>query len=254
MNKLKLLVGILLPILLSYLAFASMTPEGFFEPGWNLFSIPSLEIFLWNDINVTDGIETLKEIKALAETEPRLTVNTLTVICDKNYKNLRKIYAYMKNLGINPSFTLIRGAEYFTTTTNASFNPPDAGLPPLDELDDIYEQVKSFYPKDWGNKVALADLKHSIMLIRDQKKRLNCLAGNEIGVIYANGDVAVCELLNVTGNLKETDYDFYKLWHKEKFNKVREHVKTCYCSHGCFQQPNMIYDPKVMLKIATGKW
>ena len=61
-----------------------------------------------------------------------------------------------------------------------------------------------------------------------------CKAGKTIGVLEANGDVRLCELKEVVGNVKNFDYDFKKVWFSERAEKVRKTVPGCSCTHPCF--------------------
>ncbi len=72
--------------------------------------------------------------------------------------------------------------------------------------------------------------------IIDRKFKFNCVAGNFAGVIYSNGDISICELVKPFGNLKETNFNFRKLWKKRP--KV---PKGCACTEGCFMSPSLYY-------------
>jgi len=53
------------------------------------------------------------------------------------------------------------------------------------------------------------------------------------GVIYANGDVALCEFTRPFANLKDFDYNFRRLWHSPRAGEARKAIKTCFCAHPC---------------------
>ena len=60
---------------------------------------------------------------------------------------------------------------------------------------------------------------YSIEMLRSRKKLFNCLAGHTFGVIYSNGNVSMCEPSIPFANLKDYDYNFYKLWNSKKQKK-----------------------------------
>jgi len=185
-------------------------------------------------------IETVNLLKNL-----NINIGILTVLSNKNYKQIDELSDFVRNeLKVKHSFELIRG------------NPKDKGftLPPLEELDLLYQKIKSIYKKQTKNLkkdygVNLAALKLSIEILKKNKKLINCSAGSIVGVVYANGDVSLCELKPSFENLKNYNYNFYKLWKSEKADSEREKIKNCFCTHGCFLQPSIVYSPKHIIKI-----
>jgi hypothetical protein len=71
-----------------------------------------------------------------------------------------------------------------------------------------------------------------------------------MGVIYPDGGFAFCEMTKVITNLSDYDYDLYKLWNDEELKKKAEMLK-CYCTHGCFIPPEIIYDNKLRFRLLT---
>lgn len=75
---------------------------------------------------------------------------------------------------------------------------------------------------------------------------LPCYAGKLMAVIYPEGDVYPCELLDSKmGGLREYDCDFRKLWTSEKADSVRKliGVSECFCTHQCFLSSNILFNP-----------
>jgi len=177
-------------------------------------------------------VETVNLLKTL-----NVNIGILTVISNKNYKQIDELSDFVRNeLKVKHSFELIRG------------NPKDKNftLPPLQELDSLYEKIKTIYKKQTKNLhkdygVNLTALKYSIEMLKKNKKLLNCSAGSIVGTIYPNGDVSLCELKPTFANLSDYTYNFYKLWNSEKANQSREQIKNCFCTHGCFLQPSIVY-------------
>jgi MoaA/NifB/PqqE/SkfB family radical SAM enzyme len=100
---------------------------------------------------------------------------------------------------------------------------------------------------------SLVNLKNLIMyeeildIARSKQTRFPCTAGKLIGVIFEDGTVAPCELLNEQfGNLRENEYDFKKVWNSERAAKIREKIaeRRCSCTHECFLGMNILFNPK----------
>ena len=61
----------------------------------------------------------------------------------------------------------------------------------------------------------LAELRKIMYL--ENRYVIPCTAGDRIGVLYSNGDVAPCELLNDRfGNIRAFDYSFPKMWQTKR--------------------------------------
>lgn len=203
-----------------------------------------------------NAINTLSELKKIKN--KRLSFNVLTVISNKNYKNIKSFSEFLiTQLGVTQDFELVRRSDFFTGKRD-DFNPMDDkfNLPPYEELENLYNQIKEIYRKqkfkrksfDLNYVISLAKIRLAIDIIKKKNKIVSCPAGSIFGVIYPGGDVSVCELLNPVGNLKNFDFDFYKLWNSSELNMQRTIVKNCFCTHGCFLQSAIYNNPFVYSK------
>ncbi|MFC1852048.1 radical SAM/SPASM domain-containing protein [candidate division CSSED10-310 bacterium] len=61
-----------------------------------------------------------------------------------------------------------------------------------------------------------------------------CSAGQSIGVLEPNGDVRLCEMKPLVGNVRKNDYDFGKVWWGKKADEMRMSITNCSCTHACF--------------------
>ena len=102
-----------------------------------------------------------------------------------------------------------------------------------------------------GNDLRLmlqrAMLNNSIALLSNQRPALKCRAGIVDGVVYPNGDVALCEITNPFDNLQHYEYDFYRLWLSAKAQEARKIIQNCACMHGCHMVNAMKYDYRFVL-------
>ena len=77
-------------------------------------------------------------------------------------------------------------------------------------------------------------LQSHLDILESRKRLFNCLAGKSVGVIYQNGDVALCEFYKPIGNLKEVDFNLPLLWNNPEAERQRNFIKKCFCGHDCF--------------------
>jgi MoaA/NifB/PqqE/SkfB family radical SAM enzyme len=79
-----------------------------------------------------------------------------------------------------------------------------------------------------------------------------CTAGVLTGVVYANGDVSVCETHSPLGNLRQKS--FFEIWDSKEAKALRARIKAkeCYCTNEVFLWPSIVFQPvqlaKAMLK------
>ena len=88
--------------------------------------------------------------------------------------------------------------------------------------------------------------------MKARRKQCLCYAGKIDGVLYSDGDVALCELTKPIGNIKDFNYDFAAIWNCEQSLTYRKQIKNCFCVHGCnlitslMLDPGTIAGPKIM--------
>lgn len=202
------------------------------------------------------AVKTIQLLKELQKDYKTFSVNALTVISNKNHQKIDRIMNIVNELNIDHAFELIRGSDYFAIRPRlADVNPKtkdEYGLPEFDELDQVYEKLKGNYDKkhtkknwlDLHRTIFLSKLKMSTDILKKQAPLMECQAGNIIGVVYPDGNLGVCELLDTGDNIKNYDYDLSKAWNSEKMDQLREKVKGCFCTHGCFLQSTLYHSPK----------
>jgi MoaA/NifB/PqqE/SkfB family radical SAM enzyme len=72
-----------------------------------------------------------------------------------------------------------------------------------------------------------------------------CYAGRLAGVLDADGEVKVCEMINNrVGNVREYNYDFGKVWTNNAIKRIlMEKVDNqCFCTHECFGTLNVMFN------------
>jgi hypothetical protein len=76
-------------------------------------------------------------------------------------------------------------------------------------------------------------------------------------VVYANGDVSVCETHKPIGNLREKNFN--EIWHSQEAKALRKSIrkKECYCTNEVFLWPSIVFQPlhlaNAMLKAKVWK-
>lgn len=210
--------------------------------------------------NFKKAIETIQRLKELSKEYPNLSCHVLTVITEMNHRELVPLNDYLRE-HVGPD--LIHGFELVRDVGATAWNiPPEVSeegvgpksivLPPREEFPRIAEDLKFInsrapYRANSFHVHNLAQLK----MVETQKEQFKCVtAGQAVGVVYSNGDVAHCEFTLPFANLKDFDNDFQALWHSDAADERRKQISKCYCIHGCFHGTSVEYSMKGIAAMA----
>lgn len=195
------------------------------------------------------SIETINLLKTIKGVKVKVN----TVLCDKNYDELIPFMKFIKSLNVDfHSIVFLRGQA-----RNLSYKlPPYKKLLKLRKpLFEMWEQygygVKLFKSKilqEYQRNMYDASLK----VINEKKQTPDCLAWKQHLVIYANGNVSFCEMLNPIGNIRKANLQ--NILESDYSNKVKKSIKDkkCFCHHNCNLIDNFFLNPIHYPKLASG--
>ena len=91
-------------------------------------------------------------------------------------------------------------------------------------------------------------------IFETNKYQTPCYSGNLSGVMYPEGQVYPCEILDEKhkiGNIRDFDLDFKKLWLSQKAKDEVDYIRKskCFCTHECFNTVNIHFNPKFYPKV-----
>jgi MoaA/NifB/PqqE/SkfB family radical SAM enzyme len=184
----------------------------------------------------------LREIKK--EYPHRFNVNTNTTVFNTNINHLQELVDYLKhNTQIDThGFEMLRGNPL--DPKSVCIKPEEFGH---------YKKIamnteKHYFRKKYGpiltwyimaRKNYFYNIQRSAL--KGEKSKLHCLAGTVAGVITEQGDVAVCELYPLLGNLKDNNYDMKAILNGPKAQEQKKKIKDikCNCTHCVYQYQNI---------------
>ena len=192
-------------------------------------------------------IKTLTLLKPLKEEYDNFVLTCSTALSVYNLEHLEFLEKEMDKLGIEWGFQLVRGSNFGIIDLDKNFienySPMDASiiLPPVEKLKEIIDR---YAPEKRDLRMALqrTTLLYGLELIQKKKIPLKCRAGVADAIIYSNGNVALCEVTKPVDNLKNYDFDFYKLWTSHNAEAGRKKISCCQCMHPCHMISSMKYD------------
>jgi MoaA/NifB/PqqE/SkfB family radical SAM enzyme len=134
-------------------------------------------------------------------------------------------------------------------------NPTLRG-PSLQQYEDLYHYIRRLWaPREAGRYGAIVEplLQYTkVRTIKEQRQVVPCRAGRLSMVVYANGDVSLCEIHKPIGNLRQKP--FWEIWNSPEARVLRASIdrKECYCTTEVFMWSSIVYQPVQLVKITLG--
>jgi MoaA/NifB/PqqE/SkfB family radical SAM enzyme len=203
---------------------------------------------------------TTEELLELAGLNKAFSVSVGVAVQKRNLTEISDLIDLLGSRGCEIRINLIRGESSgtfgVTQESSSHVNPKDGESIALDveEMHRLYDlliaknEVYGFWSKRHQRVYEIG-----MEVIEQRRKVLDCYAGTIDGVIYANGDVAFCELTKPVGNLHTYDFDLQSLWQSPEAVVMRNKVYHCFCTHGCNISTGLMFDPEIVREAVLGK-
>ena len=186
------------------------------------------------------AMKTYDVLEGLQERDPRLRIHSVSTATHLNLDEIKHLSTFLFERCPkmdHHNLALIRGDR-----KNSSLLLPD-----LQQYRDLYEYIRRLWaPREESRYGAVVEPMLQWAKLRTLTKKaqvIPCLAGRLSAVVYANGDVSVCELHKPLGNLRRKS--FWDIWNSEEAKKLREAVarRNCHCTTEVFLWPSIVYQP-----------
>ena len=205
--------------------------------------------FRGNPRSFEKAMETYDMLAEMRKEEPRLQIHANTVAMSENMDEIRELTQYLHDRCPSMehhNLAVIRGDRK---------NPSLQG-PALQNYRDLYLHVAEVW-KDRdrgrvGGSVEPMLQWAKLKTIKSASQYVPCTAGILTGVVYANGDVSVCETHAPLGNLRQKS--FFEIWDSEEAKALRARIKAkeCYCTNEVFLWPSIVFQPVQLMKAIVG--
>jgi GT2 family glycosyltransferase/MoaA/NifB/PqqE/SkfB family radical SAM enzyme len=199
------------------------------------------------------ALETLRALLATFR-ERGLQVKVNTVLCRENADELA---AFMEFIAAERpmfhSILLLRGRPRDADCRLPSVPEIERLVPDILRIQEGYGDGRDRRPGRSGRGLAARAQRHyprllwylSLRTLRESRQAIPCLAGRAHLVLYANGDVAPCELLPPVGNIHATPPD--EILCGPALRSAVQSVRTrtaCFCTHNCNMVENVLFNPR----------
>lgn len=195
------------------------------------------------------AMETYDALVKLQERDPRLRIHCISTATEKNMGQIRRLTTYLFERCPkmdHHNLAIIRGDR-----KNSSLHGPG-----LEQYESLYSYVQRLWaPREEGRYGSIVEPMlqwAKVETLRQKRQVVPCRAGRLSAVVYANGDVGVCEIHKPLGNLREQS--FAEIWNSEKARKLRESIQAgeCYCTTEVFLWPSFTYPPVQLGRALVG--
>ena len=196
--------------------------------------------FRGNPKSFAKAMETHDMLAEMQKHEPRLGVHANTVAMSENMDEIWQLTEYLKKrcpAMEHHNLAIIRGDRK---------NPSLVG-PALEKYKALYDHVAEVWADRekgrFGSIVEPMLQWAKVKTIESASQYVPCTAGNLTGVVYANGDVSVCESHPPLGNLRKKS--FFEIWDSAEAQALRERIraKQCHCTNEVFLWPSVVFQP-----------
>ena len=199
------------------------------------------------------ALNAIELIKELQKEFGRINLGVATTFTSENQNKIKDIVKGIYELAKpdNITIALVRGDPKEKVNINLNIKLYQEAVEYRNSL--FYSKKMSGHAKFKGNKIATAGrviLNEKVQQIHETGEyQMPCYAGNISGVMYPEGQVHPCEILDNShkiGNIRDFKLNFRKLWlsqkAKEEVNFIRK--TKCFCTHECFNSVNILFNPK----------
>jgi MoaA/NifB/PqqE/SkfB family radical SAM enzyme len=195
------------------------------------------------------AMQTYDALAELQNKDSRLRVHSISTATDVNMDEVKRLTTYLFERCPkmdHHNLAIIRGDR-----KNPSLQGPN-----LQRYEELYQYIRRLWaPREtgrYGSTVEPMLQWAKLRTVAKQTQVIPCLAGRLSAVVYANGDVSVCEIHKPLGNLRQKS--FWEIWSSEEARRLRESIarKDCYCTTEVFLWSSIVYQPARLAQAMLG--
>lgn len=195
------------------------------------------------------AMESYEALAEIQKSDPRLRIHANSVATEVNMDEVKRLTTFLYERCPqmdHQNLAIIRGDR-----KNPSLQGPN-----LERYRELYDYIRRLWaPREkerYGSSMEPMLQWVKTKSVERQEQFVPCRAGSLTGVVYANGDVSVCELHEPLGNLRQAK--FTEIWSSEAAQKRRTSIacKECWCTTEVFMWPSINYQPWQLMKAMLG--
>lgn len=195
------------------------------------------------------AMETYDMLAEMKKNEPRLEIHAISTATGENLDEIKRLTTLLfeRCPSMNHhNIAMLRGERKRPTLVG----------PQLEQYRELVRYMSGLWrEREHGRSGGIVDpMLHwgKLKIAEAQSQAIPCCAGKLTGVVYANGDVSLCEQREPFGNIRKKS--FPELWNSPEAEAVRESIrkKECFCTNEIFLWPSIVFQPKELAKAYVG--
>jgi MoaA/NifB/PqqE/SkfB family radical SAM enzyme len=195
------------------------------------------------------SIQSYDALARLQEQDPRLRLHAISTATNVNLDEICRLTTYLFERCPridHHNLAVIRGDR-----KNPALQCPDPK-----QYRELYEYIRRLWlPRETRRYGAIVEPMlqwAKLRTLAERRQVIPCSAGRLSAVVYANGDVSVCELHQPLGNLRQKS--FPEIWNSPEAQQLRASIarKECHCTTEVFLWPSIVYRPLRLAQAVIG--
>ncbi len=194
---------------------------------------------------------------------PDVVANVAITVTDHNYHRVMDLYDDLKAQGVEAFSAIAMREEGVVKSIDEGMKRKiyDSYLALTQRIKEDLDKKETVGFKE-SVQGRIMNVKNNIIYGTLEKMYLDphyishCPAGALFGVIYANGDVYPCEVLEdrKLGNLREYEMDFQALWANDSTRDCKKFIKDtrCHCTYECAWSINVLSNFRYVPRLVGG--
>jgi len=198
------------------------------------------------------ALQTFRALKSI--TNQNLSVGIHSVISAFNVDRIPQIYQHLSELHPDSYITEIAEEREELGSIGSSITP--AYLDYSKAIDFLIHKLKKEKFSKIGKLTRALRMEYYQMvkkILLQERQVIPCYAGFASAQIAPNGDIWFCCIkAQAIGNLRDTGFDFRKVWFSEKAYTLRKSIKNreCFCPLANASYTNMLHNFQSLTRIA----
>lgn len=195
------------------------------------------------------AMETYEALVEIQKRDPRLRIHSISTATNVNIAEIKRLTTYLYERCPqmdHHNLAIIRGDR----------KNPDLAAPLLKEYSELYTYIRRLWaPREADRYGAIVEPMlqwAKVQTLKQKRQVVPCKAGRLSVVVYANGDVSLCEIHKPIGNLRQKP--FQEIWQSDEARHLRDSIsnKECYCTTEVFLWPSIVFQPDSLAKAMIG--
>ncbi len=205
--------------------------------------------FRVNPKSFQKAMETYDALAEYQKEEPRLQIHAISTATGENVDEIKRLSTFLYErcpAMTHHNIAMLRGERKRPTLVG-----PDLVA---------YRELADYVARLWRDREqsrfghVVDPMLHwgKLKIAESQGQAIPCRAGWLSGVVYANGDVSVCEQHAPIGNIRKKS--FPEIWTSPEAIALRESIrrKECFCTNEVFLWPSIVFQPTQLARAFIG--